>query len=72
MKPLEQIGSGFKRTTNWNKYHSKKQINLRTDILIDPSVKGVNKLFDLSFEGDDGWKSYKQYSQQIFVLIKTS
>ena len=32
IKLLKQFESGFKRTINWNKYHSKKQVKLKTDI----------------------------------------
>ena len=51
---LKQIESGFKRTTNWNKYYSKKNQaqNRYLNILID--------LFVLSSEGGDGRESYKQ------------
>ena len=40
IKPLEQLGSGFKRTTNWNEYQSKvstERQNQYLDFLIDPS-----------------------------------
>ena len=47
-KLLQQLKSGFKRTINWNKYHSKTETlnasNLYLDFLIDPSFKGVNRL----------------------------
>ena len=54
-KLLQQLKSGFKRTINWNKYHSKsKQYNRNPhlDHLIDPSFQGVSILFVLSFEND--------------------
>ena len=47
-----------------NKFQSNKTIqaqNRYLDISVDPSFQGVNTLFDLLFEDDDGWKSYKQY-----------
>ena len=56
--------SGFKRTIYWNKYHSKKSSqdqNRYLNVLIHQIFEGVNKLFVLSFEGDDGWKGCKQY-----------
>ena len=31
------------------------------DVLIDPDFQGVNKLFVLSFENENGWESYRQY-----------
>ena len=51
-KLLEQLRSGFKRTTNWNKYQSKlstKRQNQYLDFLIDPGFQGVNRLFVLLF-----------------------
>ena len=50
---LEQLKFGFKRTINWNKYHSKTSIerqNTCLDFLIDPRFQWVNRLFVLSFE----------------------
>ena len=64
MKLLKRLESGFKRTINWNKYHSKKSSqaqNRYLNVLIDPSFQVVNRIFVSSFEGDDGQKSYKQY-----------
>ena len=51
-KLLEQLKSGFKRTTNWNTYEPKvtvEQENRYSDFLINPSFQGVNKLFVSSF-----------------------
>ena len=51
-KLLERLRSGFKRTTNWNKYQSKlstKRQNQYLDFLIDPGFQGVNRLFVLLF-----------------------
>ena len=56
--------SGFKRTTNWNKYQSKITIQERNrylDYLIDPSFQGLNRRFVLSFENNTGRKSYEEY-----------
>ena len=61
---LKQLESGFKRTINWNKYHSKNSSqaqNRYLNVLIDPRFQRVNRLFVLSFEDDDDRKSYKQY-----------
>ena len=61
---LEQLKSSFKRTINWNKYQSKKSIerpNQYLDYLINPSFKGVNRLFVLSFENEALRKIYKRY-----------
>ena len=52
---LEQLKSCFKRTINWNKYESKKLIeipNQNLDFLIDPSVYVVNTLFISLFENE--------------------
>ena len=64
IKLLKQVESGFKRTINWNKYHSKKLSqaqNRYLNVLIDPGFQGVNRLFVLSFDEDDGRKSHRQY-----------
>ena len=48
VKLLQQLKSGFKRTINWNKYHSKVTVqkqNRNLDYLIDLSFQGVNSLF---------------------------
>ena len=53
IKLLKQLESGFKRTINWNKYHSKKSSqaqNRYLNVLIDPDFQGVNRLFVLSFD----------------------
>ena len=55
-KLLEQLKSSFKRTINWNKYQPKvsvQALNPYLDLLINPSFQGVNRLFDLLFEGKD-------------------
>ena len=54
-KLLQQLKSGFTRTTNWNKHQSKvsiKRKNQYLDYLIDLSFQGVNSLFVLSFENN--------------------
>ena len=64
IKLLKQLESGFKRTIIWNKHHSKKSSQVQNrylNVLIDPSSQGVRRLFLLSFEVYDGWKSYKKY-----------
>ena len=61
-KLLEQLKSGFKRTTNWNKDQSKvspKRPNQYLYYLIDPSFQGVNRPFVLSFEDTAHRTSYK-------------
>ena len=52
-KLLQQSKSDFKRTINWNEYHSKLSIERRNqylDFLTDPIFQGVNILIVLSFE----------------------
>ena len=47
VKQLKQLESGFKWTTNWNKYQSKltqQTLNRNLYFLIDPSFQGINKL----------------------------
>ena len=49
---LEQLKSGFKRTTNRNEYQPEPTLKTRNrylDYLIDPSFQGVNRRFVLSF-----------------------
>ena len=49
---IQRLKSGFKRTTNWNKYQPKVTIQVQNrylDYLIDTSSQGVNRLFVLSF-----------------------
>ena len=59
-KFLLQLKSGFKRTINWNKYESNVKTFARNrylNHLINPSFRGVNRLFVLSFENEDERKS---------------
>ena len=54
-KLLQQLGSGFKRVINWNKYLSRPELvpqNPNLNYLIEPSFKGVNRFFVLAFEND--------------------
>ena len=54
-KLLQQLKSGFKRITNWNKYLSKPKLlaqNPNLNHLVEPSFQGVNRLFVLEFEDD--------------------
>ena len=64
IKLLKQLESSFKRTINWNKYLAETTNQARSryvDYLTDPSFQGVNRLFVLPFENDNGRESYKQY-----------
>ena len=61
---LQQLKSGFKRVINWNKYLSKPELlaqNPNLNHLIQPSFQGVNRLFVLAFENDNGRTSDEQY-----------
>ena len=63
-KFLQQLKSGFKRVINWNKYLSKAELlaqNPNLNHLVEPSFKGVNRLFVLAFENDDDRTSDDQY-----------
>ena len=51
IKLLEQLRSGFKRITKWNKYRSQMTIqpqNNDLNYLIDPTFTNVDRLFILS------------------------
>ena len=64
-KFLQQLKSGFKRVTNWNKYLSKPELlaqNPNLNHLIEPSFQGVNRLFVLAFENDDHRSSTRRYN----------
>ena len=63
-KFLEQSKSGFKRTINCSKYLAKKSIERKypyLDYLIYPSFQGVNRLFVLLFENENGRKVHTGY-----------
>ena len=60
-KLLQQLESRFKRTINWNKYQSDPKTyaqNRYLNHLVDPSFQGVNRLFVLSFETENGRTSH--------------
>ena len=53
---LEQLKSGFKRTTKWNKCRSEMTNQTKTNhfnYLIDPTFTKVNRIFVLSFENEE-------------------
>ena len=61
-KLLQQ--SGFKRIINWNKYQSSIKTYARNSFLnrlVDPSFQGVNRLFVLSFENENGRTLHSTY-----------
>ena len=52
---LQQLGFGFERVINWNKYLSRPELlaqNPNLNYLIDTSFQGVNRPFVLAFEND--------------------
>ena len=54
-KLFEQLGSGFKRVINWNKYLQKPESlgqKPNLNYIIEPSFQEVNGLFVLAFEND--------------------
>ena len=56
-KLLQQLKSGFKKTISWNKYESSIKTfaqNRYLNYLINPRFQGVNRLFVLSFENENG------------------
>ena len=56
-KLVQQLKSGFKITTNWNKSQSKVTIKIQNrylDYLIDLSFQRVNRFFVLSFSNGTG------------------
>ena len=63
-KLLQQLKSGFRRTTNWNKYQSDPKTYSKSrylNHLVNPSFKGVNRLFELSFENENERASRSNY-----------
>ena len=63
-KLLEQLNSGFKRRINSHEYQwkiSTERRNQNLDYLIDPSFRGINGLFVLSFEYEAQRTSYKRH-----------
>ena len=63
-KLLQQLKSGLKRTTNWNKYESEPKTfpqNRYLNHLINPNFQEVIRLFVLSFENENDRKSHSSY-----------
>ena len=63
-KLLQQLKSGFKRVSNWNKYLSKPELlaqNSNLNHLVETSFQGVNRLFVLAFESDTLRTSHSGY-----------
>ena len=63
-KLLQQLKSGFQKTISWNKYESSIKIfvqNRYLNYLINLSFQGVNRLFVLAFENENGRTSHSIY-----------
>ena len=63
-KRLEQLKSGSKSTTNWNKRQTKastERQNQYLDFWIDPIFQGANIIFVLSFENEGNRKVLTKY-----------
>ena len=63
-KLLQQLKSNFKRKNNWNKYESGVKTfvkNRYLNYLTNPSFQGVNRLFVLCFENENGRTSHSAY-----------
>ena len=61
---LQQLKSGFKKTISWHKYESSIKTfaqNRYLNYLINPSFQGVNRLFVLPFENENGRTSHSTY-----------
>ena len=63
-KLLEQLKTGFKRTSKWNKYRSEmsnQTKNNNWNYLMDATFTRVNRLFVLSFENGNDRTSVSKY-----------
>ena len=63
-KLLQQLKSGFKATINWGKYQSDIKAyagNQYLSHLVDPRFQGVNRIFVLSFEDENGRTLHSEY-----------
>ena len=63
-KLLEQLRTGFKRTTKWNKYRSEMTNHTKNNnlnYLIDVTFTKVNRLFVLSLENENDRTTFSKY-----------
>ena len=71
IKLLTNLKSGFKREIIWNKYRSQmpmEAVNNSLNILIDPTLANVNRLFVLAYPTADNRQSYYEfYSPNVMV-----
>ena len=64
IKLLTNLKSGFKREIIWNKYRSQmttEAVNNNLNILIDPTVTNVNRLFVLAYPTADDRQLYYEF-----------
>ena len=64
IKLLTNLKSGFKRKIIWNKYRSQmttEAVNNNINILIDPTLTNVNRLFVLAYQNADDRQSFSQF-----------
>ena len=64
IKLLTNLKSGFTREIEWNKYISQmttEAINNSLNILIDPTLTNVNRLFVLAYQTADDRQSFSQF-----------
>ena len=64
IKLLTNLKSGFKREIIWNKYRSQmttEAINNNSNILVDPTLTNVNRLFVLAYQTADDRQPYSQF-----------
>ena len=62
---LQQLKSGFKRTTNWNEYESNTKIFAKSKYLnhlINSCFQEVNRHFLLSFKNENDRTSHSTYN----------
>ena len=72
IKLLEQLKSGFKKTTKWNKYRSQMTTqpqNNNLNYLIDQTFTNVNRLFVLSFQRIAGENNTVKDYRDFFHII---
>ena len=64
IKLLTNLKSGFKRAIIWNKYRSQmttEAVNNNLNILIDPTLTNVNRLFVLAYQNVEDRQSFSQF-----------
>ena len=73
IKLLEQLKSGFKKTTKYNKYRSQMPVQRQYNNLIyltDPTFTNVNSLFALSFTRDNAGDNRDSFSHYYVPKVE--